>query len=361
MTQMAPDKPVQPDKPKATEALAEWVEPSSKLDLMTLTTVMIQSGFFPNVQTVAQGVVKILAGRELGFGPVASLRHVYVHGGHIGIMAQLVATKIRQSGTYDYRVLRCDDEACEIAIIRRTPTGWEDLKPVISFTLEEAKRAKLVKQGGGWETFPSDMLFARAITRAQKRHCPDVFGQAVYDPSQLKEIPPDADADGAFSHLMPQEKSTAASPDLAPGSAAPASVPSSPVAGPGEATPPTEEERRDPESRGRKPAARQSTAQTPRAEEPRLPPPDDPGQATLFSPEHTVSFELNGMQYTTAGITKEQMLQCFALGPKADRVTGKKVAKRILEEEFKVGSRKDLTKDQADQYLARLKECAGEA
>ena len=47
--------------------------------------------------------------------------------------------------------------------------------------LEEAKKAGLVRSGGAWEHYPSDMLFARALTRGARRFAPDAFlGMPIY-------------------------------------------------------------------------------------------------------------------------------------------------------------------------------------
>src|SRR5262245_2644035 len=42
-------------------------------DTLTLAKVMADSGFFADARDAAQAVVKILAGKELGFGPVTSM------------------------------------------------------------------------------------------------------------------------------------------------------------------------------------------------------------------------------------------------------------------------------------------------
>jgi len=173
---------------QAKAALASAVDQGSGLDLMTLSTIMVQSGFFPNAESVAQGVVKILAGRELGFPAIASMRHIYVHNGHIGLQATLIATKIRQSGTYDYRILESTDKRCEIEFIRKGPDGKWGAEGKAAFTIEEAQRAGLIKEKSAWTTYPSDLLFARAMTRGQRRYCPDVFGQSVYSEEEIHEI-----------------------------------------------------------------------------------------------------------------------------------------------------------------------------
>ena len=68
-------------------------------------------------------------------------------------------------------------------------------------------------------------------------------------------------------------------------------------------------------------------------------------------------FELNGVTYMTAGITKDQMLRLFGLCTRANKKTGQKdYDKKMLREEFGVTTKKDLTKEAAERYEVRLKE-----
>ena len=134
-----------------------------------------KSGLFRGINDEAKAVVKILAGRELGIGPVAALRGVNLVEGKIEFSAGLLAALVKRSGRYDYRVTEATDARCELA--------WtEQGKPVgtSSFTVEEAERAGLVKPRGAWTTYPGDMCFARALSRGVRRYAPDVTAGAAY-------------------------------------------------------------------------------------------------------------------------------------------------------------------------------------
>jgi len=55
-----------------------------------------------------------------------------------------------------------------------------------TFTMEDAKRAELVKPGSGWVKYPQAMLFARAISAGCRTFTPDVFsGTLVYVPEEM--------------------------------------------------------------------------------------------------------------------------------------------------------------------------------
>ncbi|NJO31398.1 MAG: recombinase RecT [Richelia sp. SL_2_1] len=38
-----------------------------------------------------------------------------------------------------------------------------------------------------WKKWPSDMMFARALTRGARRYCPDVFGGPAYTKEELED------------------------------------------------------------------------------------------------------------------------------------------------------------------------------
>jgi hypothetical protein len=53
--------------------------PAGEVDqLMTLARAFAESGYFADARGWAQAVVKIQAGRELGFGPMASMTGIHV-------------------------------------------------------------------------------------------------------------------------------------------------------------------------------------------------------------------------------------------------------------------------------------------
>jgi hypothetical protein len=74
--------------------------------------------------------------------------------------------------------------------------------------------------------------------------------------------------------------------------------------------------------------------------------------------EKQVRFQIGKANYTTAGMTKEQMVQSFDLVTKVNNKHGKGTAEALLKNEFGVVTRADLTFDNAEKYLTRLTEIA---
>src|SRR5688500_11863679 len=88
------------------------IKAGEPLDTLTVARLLAQTGYFADVRDAAQAVAKILAGRELGFGPIASLMGIYFQRGKISYAANLMASAIKRSGRYDIRVVRLENDGC---------------------------------------------------------------------------------------------------------------------------------------------------------------------------------------------------------------------------------------------------------
>lgn len=150
-------------------------------ETMTLGKVLFESGYFADVKSAAQAVVKILRGRELGIGPVSALEQVHVIQGKTALGAGLIGALIKRSGRYDYRIVRLDDSCCEIAFFEH---GKEIGRS--KFTIDDARRADLLSKDT-WRKYPRNLLMARALSNGARWYCPDVFGGAIYTPEELRE------------------------------------------------------------------------------------------------------------------------------------------------------------------------------
>lgn len=151
-------------------------------DALKLGEVLYKSGYFADVKNAAQAVVKILRGQELGIPPVTALEQVYVISGKTALGASLIASKIKASGKYNYKIKRLDDSGCELIF-------YENGKEVGTsvFAFEDAKKAGLTSRET-WQKYPRNLYFARALSNGAKWYCPDVFSGAIYVPEELEGI-----------------------------------------------------------------------------------------------------------------------------------------------------------------------------
>jgi hypothetical protein len=170
------------------------------MSLGDVATHFVKSGYFQDVGDVSKAIVKIMAGREFGFGPFASMTNIYIIQGRPSLGANLLASAVKRNDHYDYRIRQMDDTVCKIEYFQRAGDKWESLG-ISAFTLEDARKAGTKNL----EKFPRNMLFARAMSNGVRWYCPDVFGSAVYTPEELgAEVDEAGDViEGSFAPAAP--------------------------------------------------------------------------------------------------------------------------------------------------------------
>jgi hypothetical protein len=155
-------------------------------DLLTLGKLLAASGFFKDTRSAAQAIVRVLAGRELGIGPIASMNNMYIVQGKLSMGYPLVAALVKRSRTHDYRVAHLDDQRCELEFWeKREGADWEPVGKSV-FTMADAQRAGLLQRSDAWKKYPRNLLFARALTNGVRFHCPDIFLGGVYTQEELE-------------------------------------------------------------------------------------------------------------------------------------------------------------------------------
>lgn len=139
-----------------------WVFVAS--DVIKLATYICETDFVPRAYRGNKyaTAAAILAGRELGLPPMTALRHVHIVEGSASLSAEYKRARVLGAG-HDLDIVELGITRCVISA-RRNGSG----KPAqqFTFTIEDARRANLVKPKGAWETRPRRMLFARACTEA---------------------------------------------------------------------------------------------------------------------------------------------------------------------------------------------------
>jgi hypothetical protein len=156
-------------------------------DLQRMAKMMVTSGYFDAAKDMSQGVaqmaIKIMAGREMGYGPFASVQGIHVIQGKPSIAANLMAAAVKAHPRYDYRVRKMGNDAVAIEFFENGQSLG-----ISEFTADDAKKANTQNMS----KFARNMLFARALSNGVRWYCPDVFnGNAVYVPEELG-----ADVDG---------------------------------------------------------------------------------------------------------------------------------------------------------------------
>lgn len=129
-------------------------------------TEFVGKGFRGKPASVAAA---ILTGRELGLGPMTSLRGLDVIDGRVSMSAQLVAAKLQAAG---HRIdwVESTDKAAEVRIVRGDGLGEASAR----WTLADAQRAGLAGKTN-WARYPRAMLRARALTECAGMVASDVL------------------------------------------------------------------------------------------------------------------------------------------------------------------------------------------
>lgn len=148
-------------------------------EIMTMAQTFADSGMFTDAKAMGQAFVKIQAGQEIGIPPFAAMSGIHIIQGKPTIGAGLIASTVKGSGKYDYKVIQMDEKVCSIDFYQ----GKEKLGNS-TFTIEDARKA----QTKNIDKFPKNMLFARAISNGVKWYTPDVFSGPVYTPEEMETI-----------------------------------------------------------------------------------------------------------------------------------------------------------------------------
>jgi len=184
------------------------------LGVERLGEIMWKSGYWQDTRSQAQAIVKILAGAELDFGPIASMNGVYIIEGRTTMSANLVGAAIQRSGRYRYRVVEHDAQHCVIDFFEINGLAQREKLGSSSFDLNDAKAAGLLdKRGGNWQKFPRNMVFSRALTNGARWYTPDVFSGPVYTPDELGA---ELDAEGNVVDIQQVEQVAQGEPVSAP-------------------------------------------------------------------------------------------------------------------------------------------------
>lgn len=167
------------------DALAKIENVQNDLTLSQVGHLFATSGFFSDVKGEAQAITKILAGAENGFGPFTSMSGIHIIKGKVELGADLIATGIKKSGKYEFRVKELTTQSCTIEFFEKsefTNGKWQSIG-VSTFTQDDAKAAGI--SGDMYKKYGRNMLFARAITNGQAWYCPDVFESRVYSEGEI--------------------------------------------------------------------------------------------------------------------------------------------------------------------------------
>jgi hypothetical protein len=159
------------------------LEPGEWQALRESAKAVVNSGFLPKaINTPEKAVTLMLAGRELGLGPMQSIRSLFVLDGKPVMSADLMAGLVHKR--VPGALLRIVETTTESCVIDAARPGQEPTR--FTFSSEDAKNAGLLGKDN-WRKYPRAMLRARCLAEAVRAVFPDVL-LGVYDPDELGAV-----------------------------------------------------------------------------------------------------------------------------------------------------------------------------
>lgn len=155
-------------KPAATKAPIAFgntgVQLASLEDAFRLANAICASGFAPRGMDKPESVlVAIQLGAELGLTPMAALQNTAVINGRPAIYGDAALALVRASGLLQsYKEEEIGEPGKDSAGYRVTATRKGGETAVETFTLADAKAAKLAGKAGPWTDYPRRMCKFRA-------------------------------------------------------------------------------------------------------------------------------------------------------------------------------------------------------
>jgi hypothetical protein len=155
--------------------------------LERVAALAADSGLYGSgAKTKAQLLMKLIYGRDLGISLSAALSGIDIYDGKMELSANLIAALLEAHPHYAYAILESTNERCEL----------EFFKDERSLGTAKFDQADATTAGHAdteyYRLYPSDMFFARAMTRGTRRHCPGLGrGVPIYATGELAKRTPE--------------------------------------------------------------------------------------------------------------------------------------------------------------------------
>jgi hypothetical protein len=155
--------------------------------LERLAAAAADSGLYGNGAKVkAQLLMKLIYGRDLAIPVSAALSAIDIYDGKMELSSNLIAALVEAHPHYAYAIVETTNERCELEFFKDGRSLGK-----AKFDAADATTAGLADTDY-YRHYPSDMFFARAITRGARRYCPGLGrGVAIYATGELAKRTPE--------------------------------------------------------------------------------------------------------------------------------------------------------------------------
>lgn len=171
---------------KVNEALATQAKQipatSEMVTLKEWADIGMKAGIVPQGTNPYQAMAIVQTGKEIGLQPMQSLRSMAFVKGRLTMAVQLQLALAKQRGVIIKEIVE-KDGSCIATLVR----GDEQI--TCEYTLDDAKKAGLTREGGAYEKYERQMLRWRAIGDALRLIAPDLV-MGLLSPEEASSIEP---------------------------------------------------------------------------------------------------------------------------------------------------------------------------
>lgn len=170
-------------------------------DMKTVAQLILQSGLAPDsFKTAEQIFVGLQTGAEVGLKPMQALNSIVVIKGKPTLWGDAALALVKRSGLLDEYTEKVTGEGDGMVAYVKSVRGDDDKSNVCivetTFTVADAKTAKLWKKVGPWTTHPKRMLKYKARAFNLRDNFPDVlFGMHLTEEMYGEEPLPAPESD----------------------------------------------------------------------------------------------------------------------------------------------------------------------
>ncbi len=155
--------------------------------LERLAATAADSGLYGSGAKIkAQLLMKLIYGRDLQIPVSAALSAIDIYDGKMELSSNLIAALLEAHPHYAYAIVETTNSRCELEFFKDGRSLGK-----AKFDAADATTAGLADTDY-YRHYPSDMFFARAITRGARRYCPGLGrGVAIYATGELAKRTPE--------------------------------------------------------------------------------------------------------------------------------------------------------------------------
>ena len=165
----------------APSKMSERFQPKDFGQLQAFSKMLVNSSLTPSsVKTANDAMIIIIQGAELGLAPMQAVRNIHVIKGKPSLSAKLKVALVRQLPQCEY--FECIEWTREKATFETKRKGARS-SVKYTFTIDDAKRAKLIKSGGNWDKYPDRMVWSRAASGLADAEYPEILA-GLYTPDE---------------------------------------------------------------------------------------------------------------------------------------------------------------------------------